>query len=524
MSSCEDYAVMVSVPEWYAGKNVFITGATGFMGKVLVEKLLRDCPDVNCLYLLIRPKKGMDPDTRKKEYLKSEAFKDLLEKNPLISDKVKVIKGDVLEEDLGISENDRNELISKINIVFHCAANVRFDQELKGALEMNLGGTLRMMKLAEKITNLKVFVHVSTTYCHCKEDILEERAYPAPNDPLAILQMVRSLDDKFLEKITPQLLNGLPNTYSYSKALSEGLVNSYGSKLPLVICRPPIVTAALKEPIPGWVEGVTGPTGLVIGAARGVIRTMHCNPDYLADTMPVDLAINAIIVAAWDRAHKKLDQTDYFNVVLPSKSLMTWGESLETGKRIFYENPLCFSLWYPDGSIKKNYYHHMISLFFFHLLPAYFIDGLLFLLGQKRFMVRVQKKVSMGLKVLQYYTTKPWVFKNDRLEKLRVKLNMEDQDIFNFTMEMVNNEEYIYNYIMVIRKYILKEGTETLPRARIILRRLYIIDRIVKLLFWTLAFWILWTNMELIVNYAESLFGITTKFFTTQGRFVLETM
>lgn len=55
---------MASIPEYYAGKNVLITGATGFMGKVLVEKLLRSCPKVKALYLLVRPKAGQSMQQR----------------------------------------------------------------------------------------------------------------------------------------------------------------------------------------------------------------------------------------------------------------------------------------------------------------------------------------------------------------------------------------------------------------------------------------------------------------------------
>lgn len=58
-----------SIPEWYSGKSILITGATGFMGKVLVEKLLRDCPNVEQLYLLIRKKKGVEPVQRRDEYI-----------------------------------------------------------------------------------------------------------------------------------------------------------------------------------------------------------------------------------------------------------------------------------------------------------------------------------------------------------------------------------------------------------------------------------------------------------------------
>ncbi len=31
--------------------------------------------------------------------------------------------------------------------------------------------------------------------------------------------------------------------------------------IPLAIVRPTIVTAAMKEPIPGWVDNLNGPTG-----------------------------------------------------------------------------------------------------------------------------------------------------------------------------------------------------------------------------------------------------------------------
>lgn len=62
---------------------------------------------------------------------------------------------------------------------------------------------------------------------------------------------------------------------------------------------------------------------------------------------------------------------------------MTWGESIEEGKKQFYKNPLSYSLWYPDGSIKSSYFVHMFSVIFFHYLPAYLIDFLLIILRKK---------------------------------------------------------------------------------------------------------------------------------------------
>lgn len=57
------------VADFYRDRSIFITGATGFMGKVLVEKLLRDCGDLDKLYLLVRTKKGVEPKQRRQDYI-----------------------------------------------------------------------------------------------------------------------------------------------------------------------------------------------------------------------------------------------------------------------------------------------------------------------------------------------------------------------------------------------------------------------------------------------------------------------
>lgn len=49
---------MSEIVKFYAGKSILITGGTGFVGKALVEKLLRSCQDVKKIYILIRIKNG----------------------------------------------------------------------------------------------------------------------------------------------------------------------------------------------------------------------------------------------------------------------------------------------------------------------------------------------------------------------------------------------------------------------------------------------------------------------------------
>lgn len=65
----------VNILDFYVGRSVFITGATGFMGKVLVEKLLRSCPGIARLYLLIRPSAEKDVRFRLQELIKCKVIK-----------------------------------------------------------------------------------------------------------------------------------------------------------------------------------------------------------------------------------------------------------------------------------------------------------------------------------------------------------------------------------------------------------------------------------------------------------------
>lgn len=72
--------------------------------------------------------------------------------------KIHIIKGDVTLDDLGMDETDRAELEQNVNVVFHCAANVRFDQPIKEAVNMNTLGTQRVLQLAERMHDLKVSI------------------------------------------------------------------------------------------------------------------------------------------------------------------------------------------------------------------------------------------------------------------------------------------------------------------------------------------------------------------------------
>uniref|UniRef100_A0A2H1WHB3 Fatty acyl-CoA reductase n=1 Tax=Spodoptera frugiperda TaxID=7108 RepID=A0A2H1WHB3_SPOFR len=90
------------VPRFYAGRSILITGATGFMGKVLVERILATCPDVGRLHLLMRDKKGHSPQKRLAQLKQSQVFDKVRARNHRQLDKLCVVSGDVSKPQLGM--------------------------------------------------------------------------------------------------------------------------------------------------------------------------------------------------------------------------------------------------------------------------------------------------------------------------------------------------------------------------------------------------------------------------------------
>lgn len=118
--------------------------------------------------------------------------------------KIKLISGDMTEEKLGIGEKDELELIENVNIIFHCAAKAKFSLTLRDALSFNLHGTLRVLHLAEKMKNLIVFSHFSTSYCNPNVKVMEEAYLKPYEDPFKVIKALTSGNEKDLDSMEPK--------------------------------------------------------------------------------------------------------------------------------------------------------------------------------------------------------------------------------------------------------------------------------------------------------------------------------
>ena len=75
--------------------------------------------------------------------------------------------------------SDQARLASEVEVVFHCAATVRFDEDLSRAVRMNVGAVWGLVRLARAMKRLVSLVHVSTAYCHCQEAHIKVSKYGA---------------------------------------------------------------------------------------------------------------------------------------------------------------------------------------------------------------------------------------------------------------------------------------------------------------------------------------------------------
>jgi len=160
-----------------AGRRFFITGATGFLGTALVERLLRTLPDAEVV-LLVRPTRRSTPMQRVvKEVLKNDCFDRLRSEqgdqfDSAVVARVSAVGGDVGTDGLGLDDEGRRQL-SLCDVVIHSAASVSFDSPLDSAVEVNLLGPSRVAAAVVAARSLAQsegrpgpvhFIPVSTAY------------------------------------------------------------------------------------------------------------------------------------------------------------------------------------------------------------------------------------------------------------------------------------------------------------------------------------------------------------------------
>lgn len=471
----------------FAGQNVFLTGGTGFLGKVLIEKLLRSCPDVGTIYMLSRPKKGKSAQERINAIFQEQLFDVVRTNNPEQLEKVVPLLGDVMEPQLGMSEEDIETVVNNANIVYHSAATLRFNEEIKIALKMNVGGTVKMIELARKIKNLVTFVHVSTAYGNCNLNHIEEICYDMGTlDALKLLELTDWMDGETMAAMTQPLLQGRPNTYCLTKALAEQYIFKHAADLPLAVFRPSIIGAGWKEPIAGWIDNLNGPSGLFIAIGKGVLRILEGDVNKVADIVPIDYCINMLITITWytQQVVSKVDKPIIYHCTSGAKKPFTWFQIGTIILEYFQTHPYSQVFRRPNVNFATNKLELMWWKAVSHYVPAYIADSIFVLLGKKTRMLYAYDKVHKASLTFTFFTTKEWTWSAENYDMLLKQVSEHDKKEFDFNIEHIDWKEYYHNYILGTKKFILKEEVtdKTLEEARkqqIKLRNIYYLSTLI---------------------------------------------
>ncbi|KRT85456.1 epimerase [Oryctes borbonicus] len=493
-------APLTPIQKFYSGANVFITGGTGFIGQLLVEKLLRSCPDIGNIYLLIREKKNKNMVTRIDEILDECIFDKLKIAYPKYKYKVVGIEGDCGLPKLGINEQERRLLTNEVNVVFHVAATVNFDEKLKTAVNINVKGTKELLTFCKEMTKLKAVVHVSTAFSNCAEDVIEEIFYPTPIEYNKLITLTEILSEDALQKITPNILGNLPNTYAFTKAIAENMIQEEGKNLPLGIYRPSIVVSTYKEPLRGWINNMYGAVGVTVGAGMGLLRVIHCDSDANANIVPADMCVNGLIAVPWEASYKYQksieEQTNFeipiYNYESSQDQPINWSKYMELTSKYGTQNPTANALWYYSLNLIKHKFLYQLAAILVHFVPAIMLDALLLLIGRKTRFFKIYTKIYRFSRVISYFSTKNFKFRSTRMRQLISKMSDGDRAVFMCDLKKLNWEEYFKYHFIGVRLYILKDPLSTLPEAIRKFNRLYWCHQMLKIILGFTAMRITW--------------------------------
>uniref|UniRef100_T1ITA3 Fatty acyl-CoA reductase n=1 Tax=Strigamia maritima TaxID=126957 RepID=T1ITA3_STRMM len=454
-----------SLSNFYSARSVFITGATGFMGKVLVEKLLRSCPDIKNIYVLIRSKNQMDTKCRVEKLLNSKV--PLRSENPEALSKIISINGEISEPDFNLSIDNVKILTENVSVVFHFAASVRFTEPLKQSIRSNLMPINFLLQLCRKMHSLVALIHLSTAYSNCTKSFIDEIVYPAIVPPKTIIEIINNFSEVITEKISPILIGDHPNSYTFTKCLAETLIKQDHGNIPAAIVRPSIVSSSLHEPYAGWVDSFNHSSGFILAIATGLTRNIQCCVNNCVDLVPVDVCINLVIAAARETALQNGNEVKVYNCTTGGLNPLASRIYSKYLHETIYKNPFCQMIRAPLQTQTPT--NNLTFSFFMMLDYITFIypADLLLNLCQKKSQLKNQfNKFWKFNYILKTFLTKEWSFSNNNMMELWNSLSAEDRKIFLFDVKQIDWPIYIKNSVLGCKQYLLKESLDTVPSTK----------------------------------------------------------
>jgi fatty acyl-CoA reductase len=363
--------------------HVLLTGATGFVGQAVLERLLADHPGTT-ISILVRTKGSAGADDRLRSLLRKPVFRTWRERvgeaeaEEQAKRRIRIIEGGL---------GSVPPLPKDLDVVIHSASIVSFDPPIQQAFESNVGGAVNLYdRLLEAGGDPRV-VHVSTCYVgglrkgvapearlehdvdwrseyttalathervqllsrqpdKLREFMAAARAIHGKQGPQAV---ARASEANRVEWVSAQLVDagrvraqslGWTDVYTLTKAFAERAAEELwadtGHRLSIV--RPAIIESALRHPFPGWIDGFKVADPLIIAYGRGQLPEFPGLPDSILDLIPVDYVVNAILAVAANPA--PAGEPEYFHVSSGVSNPLPFHRMFENVYLFFRNNPM----------------------------------------------------------------------------------------------------------------------------------------------------------------------------------------
>jgi thioester reductase-like protein len=238
--------------------NIFLTGATGFLGGELLITLSQR-KEVQKIYCLVRAKSDDDANKRLKHIF--DLHNDFFDTERIIPVVANLVDDNLVDKLNGFKGLDET------NIIVHSAANTSFSKNCEDQVKkVNINGLENVLIWAKELKNLSTFLYIGTaTICgkDNKDKVIKEEESPNP--------------------LAHHLV-----TYTYTKMMGEMMLNKYLPEEKILVVRPSIIMGDSKNAIP------RSSVILWTLAAFNYLRLIPVNPLSKIDIIPVDYAANAI--------------------------------------------------------------------------------------------------------------------------------------------------------------------------------------------------------------------------------------
>ena len=363
--------------------HALLTGATGFVGQAVLERLLRDHPATH-IWLLVRGKGRQSGQDRLRHLLRKPVFErwrdevGAEEAGRIVRERVTVLDG---------SLTDLPELPSRLDVVIHSASTVSFDPPIHEAFDTNVNGAVNLYEALRAAGSDPHVVHVSTCYVgglrrgvvsearldHDADWRAEWSAATKAHEGVELASREPEMLERFISRargshgkegpiaaarasesarrewVRSRLVDagrrraqslGWTDVYTLTKALAERaaeqLWGEAGHRLSVV--RPAVIESALEHPFPGWIDGFKVADPLIFAYGRGELPEFPGLPDSILDVIPVDFVVNAILAAAANPG--PADEPRYFHIASGASNPLPFHRMYENVRDYYTQNPL----------------------------------------------------------------------------------------------------------------------------------------------------------------------------------------